>query len=87
MALDILNRGDIGTVIADIHMPSMNGIALLKKIRKQWPVIRVILITGYYYTEESISDDALKPDGFLMKPFKIQNITELLQSLAAKRSR
>lgn len=34
-------------VITDMKMPKMNGIELLKKLRKDFPSISVVLITGY----------------------------------------
>lgn len=46
-ALDILNKVRIDVVLSDIHMPGMDGIQLLKKIKEQWPECRVILLTGY----------------------------------------
>ncbi len=46
-ALDILDKVRIDVVLSDIHMPGMDGIQLLKKIKEQWPECRVILLTGY----------------------------------------
>jgi DNA-binding NtrC family response regulator len=84
MAVELLENGGIGTVIADINMPYMDGITLMNKIRRQWPDIPVVLITGYYSTSESTSRDS-QPDGFLMKPFKIKEIDRLLQSISAQK--
>ncbi|SLM32082.1 Response regulator receiver (modular protein) [Desulfamplus magnetovallimortis] len=46
-ALDILAEHRIEVVISDINMPIMNGIELLKTIRKEYQMVQVIIITGY----------------------------------------
>jgi DNA-binding NtrC family response regulator len=80
-AISLLHQGGISAVISDFKMPGMDGISLTGQIKKSWPTIPVIMITGYLSSE----DDPLRPenvaDGFLMKPFKIESITELLENL------
>jgi DNA-binding NtrC family response regulator len=83
-ALELLEREDIGTVIADINMPVMDGISLMKEIRRRWPMVVVVLITGYYSEGEEPTSAEARPDGFLMKPFKIQSIEKLLKDLASR---
>ena len=72
-------------LIADVNMPFMDGVTLLKQIKKDWPQIPVILITGYFADGEGPLDSSAKADGFLMKPFKIQSITEILKNIGLKR--
>lgn len=81
MALELLDKSDIGIVIADINMPFMNGAELLKHLRENRPSIAVVLVTGYYSADDIEFEGELQPDGFLMKPFKIQKITEILDKL------
>jgi DNA-binding NtrC family response regulator len=81
----LLQNGGISSVIADVKMPGMDGISLAGYIKKTWPDIPVIIITGYYPVaeEEHLFEDVA--DGFLMKPFKIENITDLMESLNKKK--
>ena len=71
-------------LLTDIKMPNMDGFALLKKIRRSYPDLPVLFITGV------ISDEAMSaasPDGFLAKPFRIARLEELIENtLAAKYS-
>ncbi|MBD3316835.1 MAG: response regulator [Chitinivibrionales bacterium] len=46
-ALEILEQERIDVVVSDIMMPGMDGSELLKAIKKDWPTIRVVIITGY----------------------------------------
>jgi PAS domain S-box-containing protein len=48
-ALDMLERADdtIGLVLADIAMPGINGVEFAAIIRRTWPTLPVLLMTGY----------------------------------------
>jgi signal transduction histidine kinase len=68
----------IDLIITDYLMPGMTGLELLEAIRETHPALPVIIITAY--TETSLVIDALKNhcDGFLTKPFSLdQLITEI----------
>ncbi len=38
---------DIMVILSDINMPGMNGLELLKAVKRQFPTIRVSMITAY----------------------------------------
>jgi CheY-like chemotaxis protein len=78
-AINILQQGSISAVITDIKMPGMDGISLAKNIKRSQPEIPVILITAYLSAGQQ--DRASFADGFLMKPFDIKSVTDLLESL------
>ncbi len=82
MALEIIERGSVDTVITDVNMPHMDGLTLLNKIKKNHPQIPVILITGYLSANKTDIDDQYEPDGFLMKPFNVHGIIELLENIS-----
>ena len=50
-ALGKLAGGTYDLVLSDINMPRMNGIELLKTVRKEYPDIKRILITSYEVEE------------------------------------
>ncbi len=52
-ALDILAEQRVGVIISDIVMPVMSGVDLLRVVRKDYPMVRVIMITGYV-TQENV---------------------------------
>ncbi|GGD05842.1 response regulator [Aquisalinus flavus] len=46
-ALAILENDDqIALIIADMQMPGMNGIELLQQVRRRWPEVRRVMLTG-----------------------------------------
>ena len=46
-AFEILQREDVHVIVVDIVMPGMNGIELLKIIKKKYPNIVSLIISGY----------------------------------------
>jgi len=78
-ALDILKEKTFDLVITDLMMPKMNGHELLKTVKHNFPHLPVVLITGY--EAEFNPEEEPKPDGFLLKPFKVQQIDEVLKRI------
>ncbi len=85
-AIDRVKKGGISAVITDIKMPGMDGITLCKYIRKQWQTIPVVLITAYLNFDEAPDMDKQGADGYLMKPFKIESMTALLEDIKTSTS-
>lgn len=70
---------DIALVITDLVMPEMDGLTLLKTVRKLRPSIECILVTAHGTLESAVS--ALK-DGahdYLLKPFNIQTLVRSVE--------
>lgn len=80
-ALDKLRTDDYAMVFTDLRMPKMDGIDLLKAIKNEYPGLPVVVITGYSLGETQNILLAQKADGFLNKPFKVDDIEDLLQKL------
>ena len=84
-ALRILSREgqfSFDLMISDVKMPNMDGLTLLKRIRRFYPELPVVFITGVI-SEETVA--AASPDGFLAKPFRIAQLEELIESTLAAR--
>lgn len=75
-ALDFFHAGRFSLVVTDVKMPGIDGLEVLKTIKKQEADLPVIMITGYATVEMSIH--ALRNGAFdiLTKPFEPE---ELLQ--------
>lgn len=86
-ALHELENGQVDAVVADIKMPQMDGITLTKRIKEKYPQLPVILITAFL-TQEDMEKQAVNEiaDGFLEKPFRIENIIKLLNDLSPRHS-
>jgi len=63
-------------LITDIKMPNMDGLSLLKRIRRHYPSLPVLFITGFA-SDEMVTEAG--PDGYLAKPFRIERLEELIE--------
>jgi two-component system response regulator PilR (NtrC family) len=68
-ALAILENKPFKVVISDIMMPGLGGIELLRKIREEYPMTRVIMITGYVTLENGLACLRHGADTCVFKPF------------------
>ena len=66
-------------VVTDIKMPGMDGLALLQKIKQQYPAMAVIMMSGHGTVESAIA--ALKNGAydFIQKPFDNEHLLHILQ--------
>jgi len=81
-ALKELEHGTVDAVIADIKMPGMDGLTLLKKIKEESPQMPVILITAFLSQDEAGRKAGFtKADGFLQKPFEVGEILDILRQI------
>ena len=64
-----LNMPDL--LVADIRLPGISGLELVKKIRKRFPDLKVILITGMDVEDLKDQVQALNVDALLEKPMSL----------------
>lgn len=74
-ALVVLRSRRMDVVISDIMMPEMDGVSLLREIRSHYPMIRVVMITGYVTLENALACMRNQADTVVFKPF--DDLTEL----------
>jgi DNA-binding NtrC family response regulator len=68
------NKKNYRLVIADWRMPKLNGLELLKKIKKLNPNVRTILISAYEVENEPLFQRFMKEgiiDKFIQKPMTL----------------
>lgn len=80
-ALKTLKRVIIDAALIDLIMPEMDGLALLKKIRKQFPTIMVIMLTGHGGIREAVKATQLGAIDFLEKPFEVNALRIRIRQL------
>ncbi len=86
-ALDMINRGDFQIVVTDISMPGMNGLELLRKIKRTHPLIQVIIVTASDDIDNLISALEAGANDFLLKPLKRKEIEKALENTMEKLDR
>ncbi len=73
-ALRVLENQVVDVLLTDIHMPVMDGMELLERVKERWTTVPVLVITGYPTIE--IAVDAMKrgASDFIVKPFRLQQV-------------
>ena len=68
-ALEILKHQHFGLVFTDLKMPEMDGLELLRVIKKRWPKTIVIVITGFGSIETAVEAMSAGAYHYITKPF------------------
>jgi signal transduction histidine kinase len=84
-----ITKKDYDIVVTDLNMPEMNGIEVLKYIKKKKPYIEVIVITGYATLENAIEAMKVGAYDYFAKPVDIEHvrivISKCVQQIQSRR--
>lgn len=73
-ALERLRLGNYDLLIADLKMPGMDGLTLIREAKRLKADIPVIIITGFSTESSAIEAVNLGVAGYLTKPFRVPQI-------------
>ncbi|HEY7855314.1 MAG TPA: sigma-54 dependent transcriptional regulator [Terriglobales bacterium] len=67
-------------LVCDVRLPDMSGVELLRRLRQSWPLVPVLLTTGY--STVGMAVDAIKQGAtdYVTKPFEVEEMRLLMQS-------
>jgi len=81
-ALDIMEGDEpYDLVIADLMMPQVGGIELLKIVRERWRQTPVLIITGYASIASAVEATKLGAVGYLPKPFTPEELAQAVEDV------
>jgi two-component system, cell cycle sensor histidine kinase and response regulator CckA len=85
--LDRIRNGptQIDAVLIDLTMPGMSGDAVVREVRREWPQLPLVLMSGYSATEIAQEYADLQIDGILQKPFTLATLRAALNDMRARR--
>jgi two-component system chemotaxis response regulator CheY len=75
-ALDKFTETPCDMVITDMNMPRMNGLELIKELRRRNQNIYIILITGYGTSETEKRAFSLGSNEYIPKPFEVEYLRD-----------
>jgi CheY-like chemotaxis protein len=82
-ALAHLERGAaIDLVLTDLGMPEMNGLEMASALRRRWPGIPVVLVTGWGECPPVAAEAALPVDLVIAKPVTLDTLADALARVA-----
>ena len=86
-ALDNLKKQNIHVVILDVKMPGMDDMETLKEIKKHFPLVEVIMLTGHATVESAVDGLQAGATDYLMKPANIEELVEKSEEAFEKRKK
>jgi DNA-binding NtrC family response regulator len=83
----VLGANLVHVVILDVKMPGMDGNTTLREIKRQFPLVEVIMLTGHATVESAV--DGLKAGAidYLTKPADIDELIAKAGEAFARRQR
>jgi DNA-binding NtrC family response regulator len=86
-ALEKMRTHNVHVVILDVKMPGMDGITTLKEIKRLFPMVEVIMLTGHATAESAVEGLKSGATDYLMKPTDVDILIEKAEEAYEKRQR
>ena len=83
--LDALGDEQPDVLVSDIRMPGVDGLALLERVRAQWPQLPVIIMTAHSDLDAAVASYKGGAFEYLPKPFDLDTAASLVRRAAKTR--
>ncbi len=84
-ALRIIDESPVDVVILDVKMPGMDGVETLKRIKRNYPLIEVIMLTGHGSVDSAVKGLRMGAFDYVMKPCDIPDLLEKIEDAYTKK--
>jgi DNA-binding NtrC family response regulator len=80
-ALEAIRRNPIDLAISDFLMPEMDGVSFLKEVRRIYPAIQLIILTGFADKESAIrAINEVRLYQYLEKPWDNEELIQVIEA-------
>ncbi|MEF9961690.1 MAG: response regulator [Erysipelotrichaceae bacterium] len=86
-ALEMYEKHHPELILADINIPGINGLEVMKKIKKDNSAVEFLVISSYNYFEYAQEAIRLGVADFILKPYNITDLVNVLSKLMHKQKR
>lgn len=83
-ALALMRKSRVDVVVTDISMPVMDGLQLAGAVRAAWPLIPVVIVSGYERFEYAKTALRFGVSDYLLKPVKPSELRDCLARISLK---
>jgi len=81
-ALECFRKVKPDLIILDVMMPNVDGWEVCKVIKDNYPAVKIIMLTARDSAKDKlIGKEILKADGYVTKPFDIEELLEICSSV------
>jgi len=81
--LQLLPEIQSGCVVTDIRMPGIDGIELLKRVKREKPMLSVVVMTGHGDIPLAVEAMKLGATDFIEKPFDDERLIDTVRAALA----
>jgi DNA-binding NtrC family response regulator len=85
-AVEKVKIHDFDVIILDVLMPGMDGIEVLREIKKIKPLTEVIMLTGHASVESGVEGMKLGAYDYLMKPCETEELISKINRAYERKS-
>jgi len=85
-ALQIIQKEPVDLVLLDVHMPEMDGLEILRRIKKQDEEIDVIMVSALNLARKAVDAMKLGAYDYITKPYEPEDILSTVARVISKRN-
>lgn len=86
-ALAWLEHNSCDVILLDLHMPGVDGLAVMREARKRWPDVMVVIMTAYASLDSAIEAVRQGAFDYLQKPCQIDDIVACTNRAMAEKTK
>ena len=80
-ALELLRTRSFDVLFLDLRMPGLGGLELLEQLKRERPSLEVVMVTAHGTIESAVQAMKMGATDFLPKPFKLDQVSLILERL------
>ncbi len=83
-ALKAMKNSIFDILLIDVKMPERDGMYLIRAVKKQWPEIPIVVMSGYPTPETIAEGLKLGAEEFIAKPFTPDELLKIVRQVLQK---
>ena len=84
VALGLAAAAAFDCAIVDVKLPGMDGLELLRRLRREYPGLPVVLLTGHASVELGVEGMDLGAFDYLLKPIDLDELLDVVRRAARR---
>jgi DNA-binding NtrC family response regulator len=83
-AISMVQNKKFDLLLLDIRMPKLDGFEVLKFVKKNFPAIKVIMLTGFADLKNAIESKKLGAEDFVSKPYDLVDLLTTIERVLSE---
>jgi DNA-binding NtrC family response regulator len=83
-AISVVQNKKFDLLLLDIKMPKVDGFEVLKFVKKGFPAIKVIMLTGFADLKNAIESKKLGAEDFVSKPYDLVDLLTTIERVLSE---